>query len=493
MSDDTSIKINLDDANLNIAASNIQNVSQNTAGLLVSNVPVATEKETREAAEALYKQNYELSIKNKTLTLLGDLYKISVLALEPAQLAEKLTKIIREDLEYEVVELFLYQEDEPAMFSPLHYSSSDKFVKACESISCTLHSTNLPVAGNALLTGILQSKNPLIGETLRVVWGGAISDQVLDRIDSDSIIKTVLAFPLIIEGKIKGLLVMGFNREYDSLIPFEKEAISNIVNVTAVALDKALLYKELQDANEELKSLDKLKTEFLGLASHQLRAPLTSIKGYSSLLLEGSYGAIASEDQKTAIDRIFQSSQNLARVIEDLLDVSKIEQGGMKYEMSPQDMEKMATGLVNELQLTAKNKGLELMFEEKEMGSFIAKADPVKIRQVLLNLVDNSIKYTQKGFVKVSLYKSEPGKFRIAVTDSGMGISKENIGKLFEKFSRGDGGKVNAGGSGLGLYLAKEIVLAHGGTVWAESPGVGQGSSFIVELPEVASPPKQHS
>jgi signal transduction histidine kinase len=243
---------------------------------------------------------------------------------------------------------------------------------------------------------------------------------------------------------------------------------------------------QLENANEKLKGLDKLKTEFISLASHQLRSPLTAIKGYASMLLEGSFKPLEVPEQKTAIERIFQSSMNLARVVEDLLDVSKIEQGGMKYEMSSIDIKKLAKDIADELKVTAKNKGLQLDFEEKDLGGYVVKADPVKIRQAILNLVDNSIKYTQSGFVKVVVTKPSVGKLRISIIDSGMGISEENMGKLFEKFSRGDGGKVNAGGSGLGLYLVKEIVEAHGGKVWAESQGVGKGSTFIVELPEVA-------
>jgi signal transduction histidine kinase len=243
---------------------------------------------------------------------------------------------------------------------------------------------------------------------------------------------------------------------------------------------------QLENANEKLKGLDKLKTEFISLASHQLRSPLTAIKGYASMLLEGSFKPLEVPEQKTAIERIFQSSMNLARVVEDLLDVSKIEQGGMKYEMSSIDIKKLAKDIADELKVTAKNKGLQLDFEEKDLGGYVVKADPVKIRQAILNLVDNSIKYTQSGFVKVVVTKPSVGKLRISIIDSGMGISEENMGKLFEKFSRGDGGKVNAGGSGLGLYLVKEIVEAHSGKVWAESQGVGKGSTFIVELPEVA-------
>lgn len=243
---------------------------------------------------------------------------------------------------------------------------------------------------------------------------------------------------------------------------------------------------KLEDANDRLKSLDKLKTEFISLATHQLRSPLTSIIGYASMLIEESYGKVA-EKQKQPLDRIYQSGRNLAMVIEDFLNVSKIESGGMKYEMVFVDMKKMAKDLVSELTLAAKKKGLELSFEEKDLGDYPARADETKMRQVLLNLIDNSIKYTQKGFIKVILTKPEKGKIRISITDSGMGISKEIMGTLFAKFARGEGAKVNTGGSGLGLYLAKEIVEAHHGKVWAESPGVGLGSSFIIELDEISS------
>jgi len=265
-------------------------------------------------------------------------------------------------------------------------------------------------------------------------------------------------------------------------------------NLDLVNLNKeiARLNSELGNANSKLQSLDKLKTEFLSLASHQLRSPLTSIIGYSSMILEGSYGPVA-DGQKEVLDRIFQSGRNLARVIEDFLNVSKIESGGMKYEMTVTDIKKLATDIVGELTIAAKKKGLELSLEEKDLGTYVSHVDPTKMRQVFLNLVDNSIKYTEKGFVKVILSKPADGKLRFSITDSGMGISAETIGKLFEKFSRGEGGKVNTGGSGLGLYLAKEIVLAHGGKIWVESPGVGQGSSFIIELNETATIPSQHS
>ncbi len=243
----------------------------------------------------------------------------------------------------------------------------------------------------------------------------------------------------------------------------------------------------LAEANDKLKGLDKLKTEFLSLASHQLRSPLTAIKGYTSMLSEGAFGPL-SEPQDGAVKRIYTSAQGLVNIVEDLLNVSKIEQGGMKYEFSPTDLSAVVTQLYGEMKVPAESKGLTFTLEMEKHDKFIVSADATKLKQVFLNLVDNSIKYTPKGFVKISL-KRDGGTIVFAVTDNGMGISPETKAKLFEKFSRGEGGKTNTGGSGLGLYLAQQIARAHKGDVVIESEGLGTGSTFSVTLPATGSYP----
>lgn len=239
---------------------------------------------------------------------------------------------------------------------------------------------------------------------------------------------------------------------------------------------------QLSRSNEKLKELDKLKTEFLSLASHQLRSPLTAIKGYASMLIEGSFGKLA---VKTAepVKRIYTSAQGLANIVEDLLNVSKIEQGGMKYEFMPTDLSVVATNLYNEMQIPAQSKRIALTLDMQKYDEFMATADPTKIKQVFLNLVDNSIKYTPDGGTINMTLGREGDNIVFAVTDSGMGISPETKEKLFEKFSRGEGGKINTGGSGLGLYLAKQIAIAHKGDIDIESDGLGKGSTFKVHIP----------
>jgi len=250
-----------------------------------------------------------------------------------------------------------------------------------------------------------------------------------------------------------------------------------------------VLSRELAAANERLKELDKLKTEFLSFASHQLRSPLTAIRGYTSMLLEGSYGALE-EKAREPINRVMESSNHLVKLIEDFLNITKIEQGGMKYEFAKVDMEQLLRELARELSVSAEKKGLKLTFETDGKVGYYANADQEKLRQVLLNFIDNAIKYTpaamntgQQGFVKIRLEKTPNRKARVSVSDSGVGMSEETKNRLFEKFARGEEGqKVNTGGSGLGLYLAKQIVSAHGGRIWAESPGPNLGSTFSIEL-----------
>jgi signal transduction histidine kinase len=238
---------------------------------------------------------------------------------------------------------------------------------------------------------------------------------------------------------------------------------------------------ELKVANDRLTELDKQKSEFLSFASHQLRSPLTAIKGYASLILEGTFGPL-SEQLKEAVDRVFQSTQGMVLMVEDFLNISRIEQGRMKYEMTDLDINKFAEELTAELQPVASKKGLSLKF----IGSpevIIISADPGKLRQVIANLIDNSIKYTPAGSVEVSVEKLR-ANIRVMVSDTGVGISKDEIAHLFEKFGRAkNANKVNVTGTGLGLYLAKMIVGAHKGKIWAESEGEGKGSKFIVELP----------
>ncbi len=245
------------------------------------------------------------------------------------------------------------------------------------------------------------------------------------------------------------------------------------------------LAKDLEVANTRLKELDQQKTEFLSFASHQLRAPLTAIKGYASMINEGSFGEV-SERVKDSVSKIFISSQHLINLIEDFLNITRIELGKMEYKMEKVDLGVMAKDIIDALMPNANVKNLELTYDSDRNGPYNTSVDYEKIRQVLLNLIDNAIKYTPSGFVRVNLSKNK-GKILLAVSDSGLGISPELKDRLFEKFSRGNEvSKVHVNGTGLGLFVAKEMMKAHGGDIRVESGGEGKGSTFFVEFQAVS-------
>ena len=236
-------------------------------------------------------------------------------------------------------------------------------------------------------------------------------------------------------------------------------------------------------ANEHLKIVDQRKSEFISIASHQLRTPLTAMKGYSSLLLEGSFGSMSPEVTE-AVKKIFLSTNRLALMITDFLDISNIEQGTMTYAFSEVDMRELIEDTIEEARGSAEDKNVTFQVQIEPDQSFLVWADRGKIQQVLSNLVDNAIKYTPQGYVKISLHH-DVGKnlVRIVISDNGIGIRKEDLTILFGKFARGsEVQKVFTDGSGLGLYVAKQMILAHKGKIWVESEGIGKGSTFSIEL-----------
>ena len=241
------------------------------------------------------------------------------------------------------------------------------------------------------------------------------------------------------------------------------------------------LAAQIEVANERLKDLDRLKSEFLSIASHQLRAPITAIRGYTSLIIKGDYGPVP-EKMKDPLDRVTESARVMASSIEDYLNISRIEQGSLKYEFALVDIASIAQKVVEEMRPIALAKHLALNFSSKD-GALTVQADFGKIKQVFSNLVDNAIKYTKEGSVSVTAEKAE-GKIRVTIADTGIGIAKEDLDKLFAKFTRAkDANKINTTGTGLGLYVAKQLVEGHKGTIRLESEGLGKGARFVVELP----------
>ncbi|MGB9743240.1 MAG: ATP-binding protein [Minisyncoccales bacterium] len=233
---------------------------------------------------------------------------------------------------------------------------------------------------------------------------------------------------------------------------------------------------------QEVERLSKAKSEFISIASHQLRTPLTAIKGYISMILEGTYGPLPGKMQKP-MENVYASNERLIKLVNDLLNISRLEAGRIEFKWEPISIGELIENIVSELKINAEKKGLYLKIVKPKEKLPPITADKDKLRQVILNLIDNAIKYTQQGGITIKL-KIENLKLKIAVADTGEGMTQEEINKLFEMFSRASAGtELNVSGTGIGLYVAKKFAEAHGGRIWVESTGKDKGSTFIVELP----------
>jgi signal transduction histidine kinase len=236
-------------------------------------------------------------------------------------------------------------------------------------------------------------------------------------------------------------------------------------------IDYTALYRRL-------KEVDELKDDFIGMASHELRTPLTVIRGYISELKgkEIKQGI----DMETIVERIDRSAENLNMLVSDMLDVARIEQGRMPLDMKVLDPSIIVREIAEALKMAATKKGLTISCEFTDGIKILA--DENRIRQIVTNLISNAVKYSDKGVITVSI-RSEHDRFILRVSDNGIGMTAEELGKLFGKFNRAAGDRVRQEiGTGLGLWITKQLVEAMSGKISVESIH-GVGSHFIVTFP----------
>ncbi len=242
-----------------------------------------------------------------------------------------------------------------------------------------------------------------------------------------------------------------------------------------------LLSDKLADANEKLKALDQARSEFITIASHQLRTPPATIKWYLSAVLAGDFGKIT-EEQKNVIDKANRTNNSQISLIDDMLNVSRIERGKMEFMFEETDLLPLAQITYEQLIPPSIEKGLQLKFIAPSKPLPKIMADKEKIRQVMNNLIDNALKYTKQGSITAKLY-TQGEEILFSVTDTGKGIGPNEKTSIFEKFSRGKESVRQSAGLGLGLYVAKVVIEQHKGKIWAESEGDGKGSTFVFSLP----------
>ena len=262
-------------------------------------------------------------------------------------------------------------------------------------------------------------------------------------------------------------------------VAFSIILIKSVITESNESRESQRLARKMRKANKELSKLDRLKSDFISIASHQLRTPLSAVKGYTSLLIEGAFGEQAQE-KKVVLSKIYKSNERLINLVNDLLDLSRLDRGNLEFILKPTDLNTILQDVIHTLETNAHNKNIKLIYEDASVPHIMLDAS--KFTEAVLNIVDNAIKYTERGHVRIST-SAEHGMVYLSIEDTGVGLLPKERDAVFAKFQRGETARVFAEGAGLGLYIAKRIVEAHGGTIKVQSEGKGRGSTFIISLP----------
>jgi signal transduction histidine kinase len=296
--------------------------------------------------------------------------------------------------------------------------------------------------------------------------------------------RALLAVPLSRPGQIVGLLVVR-RREPGSFPKGILDLLKTFAAQSVLAIQNARLFSEIDEKSRQLETESRHKSQFLANMSHELRTPLNAILGYTELILDNIYGE-APDRMRQVLERVQANGRHLLGLINDVLDLAKIEAGQLTLSVADYSLKDVVEGVVNAVEPLAIEKRLAFKADVSDHLP-TGHGDERRIAQVLLNLVGNAIKFTDKGEVAIKASAAN-GAFTVAVSDSGPGISAADQARIFDEFQQADSSSTrNKGGTGLGLSIAKRIIEMHHGRIWVEST-LGKGSTFFFTLPVRVDP-----
>jgi signal transduction histidine kinase len=436
---------------------------------------------------------------------------------EPSQVKEELRRVseklesregeLAEALEQQTAtsEILRVIESSPTDIQPVLDAVIESAVRLCKAADGLI----ARIDGDILLPAVAKYGSMPVPEARRLSYGTPVGRAIIDKetvhvhdlkaeVETEfphskprqaiSGVRTLLTTPLLPKGRAFGAILI----RREEVRPFSDKQIKllrTFADQAVIAIENVRLFQEIQEksreletANDRLKELDQLKSDFVSNVSHELRTPLTAIKGAVDLLLREVPGPL-NENQTHYLSRVRSNTQHLAGLINDLLDLAKIEEG--KVELK--EVRVSVGGLVHEVMETVKPMAAEkpVLLEVKlPEPSVLVWADRDKVTQVLMNLVGNAIKFTPpQGMVTVSASRGGAEWAQVSVNDNGPGISAEECQKIFQKFYQvSEDGGAKPKGTGLGLAISKALVELHGGKIWVESEE-GRGSTFSFTLP----------
>lgn len=442
------------------------------------------EADLEHVTQEMYRRNKELADTNRTLSLLRTIDSLVLESRDSIKvLAEQITSAIATTTEYPLVAIYGVSSLGTNKLEAYGVSSSGQEID--EELLRQLKPDTKHRWYHSRDRASLVSLAHVTPKELGYYLG--CPTEVAEKLLNGPVRSAYLA-KLVTRQKLTGVMIVGSAEPASDFGSPDLNLLERLGEAVGVALDNKLLFEEnqrvlqqLRKANSRLKELDQTKDEFISMASHQLRTPLTSIKGYLSMILEGDVGEVK-KNQQQMIKQAFDSAEQMVFLIADLLNVSRLQSGKFVIENKPTDVAKMVTSEVERLKETANNHKLKLNCEVSDNFPTL-NIDENKLRQVLMNFIDNAIYYTPSGgSIDVKL-EATPHEIIYTVTDTGLGVPKAVQHKLFSKFYRADNArKMRPDGTGLGLFMAKKVIVAQGGAIIFKSTE-GKGSTFGFSFP----------
>jgi len=436
------------------------------------------EQDLAHVNQEMYKRNSELATTNQTLSLLRTIDSLVLESHDSLQvLCNQITQAMVNKSEYNWVAIFgkapHHERLELLGWSGTNTLPADQ-ITADETSPAYLNASDPWLEHNERIHSmhILHASDKVVADYLHA------TPEFIGHLRDQQHVNLIQFVKLMARQKLVGVMAVGFPATVHELDNDNKELLERLSEAVGVAVDNRLLFeenqhvlKQLQMTNQKLRALDQAKDEFISMASHQLRTPLTSVKGYVSMVLEGDSGKIT-KIQRNLLEQAFGSSQRMVYLIADLLNVSRLRTGKFVIESKPTNLADVIEGEISQLTATAAAKNLTLSYIKPKTFPPLM-LDETKIRQVIMNFVDNAIYYTPAdGKIEVKLSESADS-VECTVSDDGIGVPKPDQHHLFGKFYRaGNAREARPDGTGLGLFMAKKVVVAQGGAVIFSSPAV---------------------
>ena len=415
----------------------------------------------RQMVEGLEKRVAE---RTRDLELAVDVSQQIADYLQVDELLNVLTQQVRQSFDLYAINVFLLDEEQDILVLR---------AGAGEYVSGKLPEFAVPMEGKkSLIARAGRTKNSVVVQDVSQDADYLVTTELPET-------RSELVLPLIRGQKLLGLIDLQ-SKETNRFGEDDIRVMETLARQVSVAIEHAQLFSEQLKIAEELRVLDKLKSQFLASMSHELRTPLNAIINFTQFVMNGVFGDV-NEEQNETLDKVILSGRHLLSLINDILDYSKIEAGMLQLFMQDVDLSdvfEVVQTTVAGLEIPA---GVEVKYDIAQDLPKTMRGDKRRIRQILINLMSNAIKFTQEGSVTLKAWLAD-GEINFSVTDTGVGISQEQLDTVFEPFQQAEEGQKKGKGTGLGLPISRHLAEAHGGKLWLESEA-NQGATFYVSLP----------